>query len=106
MRHNLANIGKWLGWLAVGGLLSNLGYFYYSLTTAEGRVSALCNQMKPGMPLIELTALAKRHGLGPGAPQPDAKQIYLAETRSFGRHSCRVRLENGVVTSATYNFAD
>ena len=58
------------------------------------------------MPVTELTALAKRHGLGPGTPKPGAKLISLAEIRSFGRHASWVELENGVVTSATYNFAD
>lgn len=106
MRHNLASIGKRSACLGVVAMLICIGYFYYSLTTGEERVSALFNQMKPGMPVIELTTLAKRHGLGPGTPKPEAKLIFLAETRSFGRHSCRVKLENGVVTSATYYLAD
>ena len=106
MRYSFAAIAKWSGWLAVGGWFSYFGYFYYSLTTGEERVSAVCAQMRRGMPVIELTALAKRHGLGPGAPKQDTKLIYLTELRSFGRHACRVELENGVVTSATYNFAD
>lgn len=106
MRHNVATMGKWSAWLVVVAMLINIGYFYFSLTTGEERMSALCYQMKPGMPVIELTALAKGHGLGSRALQSDTKLIDLAEIRSFGRHYCRVKLENGVVTSVTYNFAD
>ena len=87
-------------------MLTYLGFFYYSLATGKERVSALCSQMRPGLRVADVVVFAKTHGLGPGTPKSDAKLMYLAETRSFGRHACRVQLENGVVTSATYNFAD
>lgn len=97
---------KWSGGLVGLSITLYYSYFLYSLDTGRVRVTDLCVQMKPGMPLDELILLAKEHGLGPRMPKPDARLVYLAELRSYGRHACRVELENGVVTSATYNYAD
>lgn len=102
----VATVSKWSGRVAGTALLLFFGYFYYSLATGKERVSAICNQMKPGMSFDELALLAKKHGLGPGTPRRDATLMYLAEVRSYGRHACRVELENGVVKNATYNYAD
>ena len=82
------------------------GYFFFSLATGKERVTEICGQMKPGMSVEQLIILAREHGLGPSMPTPEAKLTYLAELRSFGRHACRVELENGFVNSATYNYAD
>jgi hypothetical protein len=100
------NILKWTGRFLALICLAYAGYFYYSLATGEDRVTAICNQMTPGMPVDELIRLAKRHGFGPGMPRPDAKLAYLAEVRSYGRHACRVELDGGVVKSSSYSFAD
>lgn len=97
---------KWAVRIAGIGLLFYVGYFYYSLTTGKERMTEICRQMKPGMPVEQLISLAKEHSLGPSMPKPDTKLTYLAELRSFGRHACRVELENGVVKNATYNYAD
>jgi len=102
----VATLGNWSGRLIVVALLLFVSYFYYSLDTGKERVSAVCTQMKPGMTYSELIALAKNHGLGPGVPRPDAKLVYLAELRTYGRHACRVELDNGVVKNASYNYAD
>ena len=97
---------KWTVLLAGISLLAYSGYFYYSLATGEERVTALCNQITPGMSRDELIRLAKQQGLGPSMPGPDAKLAYLAELRSFGRHACRVELDSSVVKAASYSFAD
>ncbi|MDD2740650.1 MAG: hypothetical protein PHV02_00115 [Rhodocyclaceae bacterium] len=97
---------KWALSIAGIGILLYVGYFYYSLATGGDRMTEVCRQMKPGMPVDQLIALASEHGLGPSMPKPDTKLTYFAELRSFGRHACRVELENGVVKSATYNYAD
>jgi hypothetical protein len=83
-----------------------LGYFFFSLVTGKERVTEICGQMKPGMPVEQLIRLAKELGLGPSMPRPDTNLTYLTELRSFGRHACRVEFENGVVKNATYNYAD
>lgn len=97
---------KWVVRVAGIGFLVYAGYFYYSLTTGKERMTEVCSQMNPGMPVEQLIRMAKKHNLGPSMPKPDTKLAYLAERRSFGRHACRVELENGVVKNATYNYAD
>lgn len=87
-------------------LLLYVGYFVYSLATGRERVSAICRQITPGMQVEALAVLAQEHGLGPGRLRAGVPRMYLAESRSYGRHACRVDLENGVVTGAEYNFAD
>lgn len=32
--------------------------------------------------------------------------MYLAETRSFGRHACKVLMEKGAVKQAEHNYTD
>jgi hypothetical protein len=97
---------KWATLVVGFGFLLYFGYFYYSLTTGKERMTEVCRQMKPGMTIEQLTSLAKENGLGPRMPKPDTTLTYLAELRSFGRHACRVELENGIVKNATYNYAD
>jgi hypothetical protein len=97
---------KWAAHIAGIGFLFYVGYFYYSMVTGKDRMTEICNQMKPGMSVEQLISLAKEYGLGPSMPKSDTKLTYLAELRSFGRHACRVELEDGVVKNATYNYAD
>ncbi len=97
---------KWAVSIVGVGFLLQFSYFCYSMATGKERMTEVCRQMRPGMPVEQLISLAKEFSLGPGMPKPDAKLVYLAELRSFGRHACRVELENGIVKNATYNFAD
>ncbi len=103
---NFRALLKWAVRIAGIGFLVYTGYFYYSLATGKERVTGICSQMAPGMPVEQLTRLAREHSLGPSKLKPDTKLAYLAERRSFGRHACRVELESGVVKNATYNYAD
>lgn len=91
--------------LAVSALLlAGFGYFFYLSSTAEQRVKSLCTQVQPGMTLIDLQSFTERHGLGPGKAHEDLN--YLVETRSFGRHGCKVLVKNGLVQRSEYSYAD
>lgn len=92
--------------LAAAALLAWIGWFAWSMATGRERVTALCAQIRPGMTVGELAAFAEQNGLGPRRLNADTRLAYLAESRSYGRHACRVELERGVVTKADYNFAD
>ena len=93
--------------LAIGlPLLLYIAYFMYSMATGKERMTDVCTQIRPGMTFSQLLKLAEDHGLGPRRFNAETKLAYLAESRSFGRHACRVELNGGIVKSATYNFAD
>jgi len=85
-------------------VIVGLAYWIYGLATAEQRMKATCATIKPGMPFAELKEFAQRHGLL--TPGRDDGLMYLAETRSFGRHACKVLLERGVVKHSEHNYAD
>ena len=81
------------------------GFFTYFLTTGEDRMKAVCVQVTPGMRYTELKEFALDQKLR--APfKDDAAVVILADSRSYGRHACKVELEAGVVKRATYMFAD
>jgi hypothetical protein len=86
--------------------LAYVAYFMYSMATGKARMTEVCSLMKPGMSVGQLSKLAEEHGLGPRRLNAGTTLAYLAESRTMGRHACRVELQNGVVKSATYNFAD
>ena len=86
-------------------ILASASYVFYSFISAEGRLKEVCGQIKPGMPVAELRAFGKKHGLGPGAPGESGVH-FLVESRTFGRYGCTVILEAGIVKDAKYNFAD
>jgi len=87
-------------------LLLYMAYFTYSLATGKDRMTEVCNQIKPGMTIVQLIKLSEEHGLGHRNLAPGTKLAYLAEARSFGRHACMVELDAGIVKSATYSYAD
>ena len=103
---------SWVGWgqrissLAGLALVLYVAYYTYSLVIAKDRMTEVCNQIKPGMTIVQLIKLSEEHGLGHRNLLPKTKLVYLAEARSFGRHACRVELDDGIVNSATYNYAD
>ena len=98
--------GKRISLLAGFALLLYAAYIAYSITTGKERMTEVCNQIKPGMTTDQLMTLAKERGLGSRNLTSGRKLAYLAETRSFGRHACKVELDAGIVKSATYNYAD
>jgi len=84
-------------------LLSGLGYYVYHFGSAEGRVSSLCREIAIGMPIQSLREFATAHGLKP--PQGEGVN-HLVEKKTFGRHGCRVWVENQAVKESRYEFAD
>jgi hypothetical protein len=85
-------------------ILGGISYCSYSFGTAESRMRQTCGEITPGMSASALRTFAKEHGLNP--PRQESGVNFLAESKTFGRWSCRVVLEKGVVQSAEYNFAD
>jgi hypothetical protein len=85
-------------------LVAGLAYWVYGYATAEQRMKATCAAIKPGMSFTELKEFARQRGLL--SPQRDSGLMYLAEVRSFGRHACKVLLEQGIVKHAEHNYAD
>lgn len=85
-------------------MLACISYFTYPFFGVERRVRDICLEIKPGMPIDELKALALRSGLT--QPHQSSGVVFLVETRSFGRWGCQVVLEAGRVTQSDYDFAD
>lgn len=85
-------------------ILFGLSYCTYSFGSAESRMRTVCSDINPGMSASDLRRFASDHGLT--APGGDSGTQFLAESRTFGRWSCRVVLANGIVQSAEYGFAD
>ncbi len=84
-----------------------VAYFIYSAATGRERMTEVCRRIAPGMNVSQLMAYAERHGLGPRRHIDSRTRLaYLAETRTMGRHACRIELEEGRVRSASYNYAD
>lgn len=88
----------------LAAIAASMAYCTYGYTSAETRVKTWCAQIAPGMPLAELQSFAREHGLGP-IPR-DSGIRYLVESRTFGRYGCKLELDNGVVKTSTYHFAD
>jgi len=79
-------------------------YSLFNFLTAEERVTALCAQIKPGMPLAELATFADKNGLGPLRLREGTN--YLVESKTYGRFGCVVVVKSGVVQQSKYNHAD
>lgn len=85
--------------------LAYMGYFYYSLSTAEARVRPLCAQIKVGTTLADLKAFAVLSGLT-GPSSGGGETTYMVEKRSFGRYGCKIKFDQGVVVKAEYMHND
>jgi len=85
-------------------LLFGMAYFSYALATGEQRVREVCEQIKPGVTLVQLKEFAEYHGLT--APSKDSGVTYLGESRTYGRFTCKLVLDAGIVQSSEYSRAD
>lgn len=85
-------------------VILTVGFFYYFHATGEERMRSLCDQVKTGMTYRQLRVFAEENNLR--SPIKESGTSFLGESRSYGRHSCRVELENGAVKSAGYRFSD
>jgi len=79
-------------------------FFTYFSATGEERMRGVCQQIPSGMRFSELTTLAQNYNFA--APLEQSGVYLLHDARSYGRHTCKIVLEQGTVQSATYNFAD
>jgi hypothetical protein len=82
-----------------------MSYCTNNFISAEARVKAVCEQIKPGMPIAELQLFGLDHGLG-GLPYPQPGINFMVEKKTAGRFGCKVVLEDGVVKEAAYQFSD
>lgn len=89
----------------MGLVIVGIGYCTSNFIGAEARVRAVCEQIKPGMPIAELQAFGLEHGLG-GLPFPQSGINFMVEKKTAGRFGCKVVLEAGVVKEVTYHFSD
>jgi len=89
---------------ALAAVAAGLSYYAYGLATAETRMKATCAAIAPGMTLADLKRIAADHGLM--TPRAQDGVMYLAETRSYGRHACKVTMEKGLVKQSEHNYAD
>ena len=81
------------------------GYFYYSFNTAPARMKQVCSAIQPGMSFDNLESVRAAHGLSHPLKIADGT-IFMAETRTMGRYSCRVDMESGKVKAVTVQFFD
>jgi hypothetical protein len=79
-------------------------FFSYFNLTGEGRMRAICKQVTPGMTAAQLNQFVLDNRLNDSGA---AKGVgLLGDPRSYGRHSCKVTMEAGVVKAAEYTLAD
>lgn len=73
-------------------------------------VKNFCQEIKPGIPVMQLAGLAKKHDVRfslPGVRDETGAYLTLVNTpRSFGRHTCMVRHDNTVIIESQYRYAD
>ena len=100
----MSPIAKGLGLLVGMPLLLAIVFFYYFMSTGEERMRTSCSQIKRGMTLAELKEFALDHNLSP--PSKESGITALGELRSFGRHTCKISLDAGIVTDSEYSYAD
>lgn len=86
-------------------IVGYITYFLYHYATAESRIRALCNQIKPSMTLLQLNMIAKEHGMSKISNNQSGIH-FMVENITFGRYGCKIIFEIGVVKNAEYNFAD
>jgi hypothetical protein len=96
-------LGKGLVLLLGVPAVMGIGFFYYFSATGEDRMRAVCGEVKPGMTTAQLVSFARERNFRPPANEG---VTFFADSRSYGRHSCRIDLQAGVVQSATYSYAD
>lgn len=79
-------------------------FFSYFNLTGEDRMRAICSQVKPGMTAAQLNQFVLDNRLNGSGTDKDVS--FLGDSRSYGRHTCKVTMEAGAVKAAEYNFAD
>ncbi|MEQ1533959.1 MAG: hypothetical protein HOO97_07845 [Sideroxydans sp.] len=80
-------------------------YCTNNFISAEKRVRAVCEQIKPGMTISQLQEFGLANGLG-GLPYPRPGINFMVEKKSAGRYGCKVFLDAGLVKQVEYQFSD
>lgn len=97
----MRNMINLVGGLLMIGLVSS---YFFSFSTADGRVRKLCGKVQPGMTIAELNRYAEGVGLGP--PARTSGTSFLVERKTFGRYGCKVEAANGVVRTVTFDASN
>ncbi len=79
-------------------------FFSYFNLTGEDRMRAVCGEVKPGMTRAQVNQFVLDKRLDGSAG--DRGVSFLGDSRSYGRHSCKVTMEAGTVKAAQYSLAD
>lgn len=91
--------------LGFGTVAVGLSYFAFNLITAESRVRAVCESIKPGMNVTQLREIAQANGLAP-LRFGESGISYAVEKKTYGRFGCKLVLDAGIVKQAEFHFAD
>lgn len=100
MKSKFFRIGPFL----FAALFGYIAYFYYSLATGDDRMARICAGFNPGMTRADAEKHATKSGLMP--LKQDDGVVFLGETKTMGRYTCRIDMRMGVVQSSVVNFAD
>lgn len=71
-------------------------------------VNNFCQEVRPGLPVSELATLAAKYHvrLRPGLRAVSGERTLLAHSpRSYGRHTCAVRVDDRMVIERQVNYA-
>jgi hypothetical protein len=79
-------------------------FFSYFNLTGEDRMRAVCKEVKPGMTKAQMNQFVLDKRLN-GAVEDRGASV-LGDSRSYGRHACKVTMEAGAVKAAEYSLAD
>lgn len=104
-RRVIAKVGFALGGLAVVAM----AVFGLTFWIGGNDVNNFCQEARPGLPVSELPALAAKYHvrLKPGLRDVAGARTLVAHSpRSYGRHTCTVRIDGKAVTDRQVNYAD
>jgi hypothetical protein len=79
-------------------------FFSYFNLTGEDRMRAVCKEVKPGMTKAQMNQFVLDKRLN-GSVEDRGASV-LGDSRSYGRHACKVTMEAGAVKAAEYSLAD
>jgi hypothetical protein len=100
----MSPLTKGLGALFGLPIILAIIFFSYFNLTGEDRMRAVCREVKPGMTQAQLNQFMLDRRLN--ASGADKGASVLGDSRSYGRHSCKVTMEAGTVKAAEYILAD
>ena len=104
-RRVLARAGTVLGGLLVAAMVG----FGLTFWIGGNDVNNFCQEVRPGLPVSELAALAAKYHvrLRPGLRDASGARTFVAHSpRSYGRHTCAVRVDGKMVIDRQVNYAD